>query len=120
MAFEAPVGEITFTMERIAGLAEARDSHAFDAPQPEELTAILSEAGRFAADRLAAIDRQGDVIGARLENGSVVTPPGWREAYGGWRDAGWNGVSAPEEFGGQGLPVIMQAALHEIWNASSA
>jgi alkylation response protein AidB-like acyl-CoA dehydrogenase len=82
--------------------------------------AILVEAGRFAADELAPLNRPGDRIGARRENGSVCTPPGWPEAYRRFRAAGWGGIGAPEAWGGQGLPAMIGMAVQELWNAGAA
>ena len=77
--------------------------------------------GRFAAEELAPLNRAGDRVGARLENGSVSTAPGWREAYRRVRatPAG-AGSPPPEAFGGQGLPVMIGMAVQEIWNAGAA
>lgn len=113
MAFTAPLADIGFTLRKIAGFdtAELRDV---------PLEAILGEAGRFAVDVLAPLNRVGDREGVRLHDGAVTTAPGWREAYRRFAEAGWTGVSAPEEFGGQGLPVMVEMAVQELWNAGNA
>ena len=120
MAFQAPVAEMAATMNRIAGLGEAMASGVFGDLGPETVTAIIEEAGRFAGEEIAPIDEPGDRIGARLADGKVTTAPGWPAAYRRWREAGWNGLSAAEEFGGQGLPVVLHAAVQELWNSASA
>jgi len=81
--------------------------------------AVLEEAGRFASDVLAPLNRVGDENGIRLEGGRVTTAPGWPDAYQRWSAAGWNAVSGPEAFGGQGLPLAINAACTEIWSASN-
>ena len=69
---------------------------------------------------LAPLNRVGDREGVRLHDGVVTTAPGWREAYRQFAEAGWTGVSAPEEYGGQGLPVMVEMAVQELWNAGNA
>jgi acyl-CoA dehydrogenase len=81
--------------------------------------AILLEAQRFATERLAPLNKVGDRNPARLIDGQVVTPPGWKEAYGEWCDGGWNSLTGPEAHGGQGLPMALAAATTEIWNGAS-
>lgn len=113
MAFTAPLADIGFTLRKIADL---------DAILPADvpLDAILGEAGRFTADVLAPLNRVGDRDGVRLNDGKVTTAPGWREAYRRFAAAGWTGVSAPEDYGGQGLPVMVEMAVQEMWNAGNA
>jgi len=69
--------------------------------------AVLDEAGRFAAEELAPINRSGDEQRAQLIDGAVVLPPGWKEAYSKFVESGWNALPSPTEFGGQGLPVAV-------------
>src|SRR5690606_1710350 len=86
----------------------------------EELVdAILTEAGRFAGEEIAPAARIGDEVGAKLKDGVVTTPPGRRELYARWCEGGWNSVSAPEEYGGQGLPAMVSMAVLEMWNSGS-
>src|SRR5258707_824784 len=120
MAFQPPIAEIAFTLDKIAGLDTALANGVFGDLSTETVHAILAEAGRFAADELAPINRPGDRVGARRENGSVFTAPGWREAYQRFRAAGWGGIGAPEAWGGQGLPVMIGMAVQELWNAGAA
>ena len=120
MAFQPPIEEIAFTLDKIAGLDGALAGGIFGDLSSETVAAILNEAGRFAADELAPINRTGDRVGARRDNGSVMTPPGWAEAYRRFRAAGWNGIVAPEAWGGQGLPVMLGMAVQELWNAGAA
>src|SRR5690606_2107039 len=63
--------------------------------------------------------RIGDEVGAKVEDGVVTTPPGWRQVYARWCEGGWNSVSAPEEYGGQGLPAMISMAVLEMWNSAS-
>ncbi len=79
----------------------------------------LHEAGRFATDEVAPLAEIGDRQGSRLVDGKVKTPDGWRDLYKNWIAGGWNGLTAPEEFGGQGLPHMLNVAALEMWNSGS-
>jgi acyl-CoA dehydrogenase len=116
--YRAPVSEIAFTLKHVAGLDEALASGAFPNLTEDLVDAVLGEAGRFASERLAPLNRVGDKIGAKLNDGVVTTAPGWREVFTEWTAAGWGGVSAPEHVGGQGLPIALSAATQEMWNAA--
>ncbi len=72
---------------------------------------VLEEAARLAAGAVAPIAEESDRVGSKLENGRVVTPPMWKDAYAAWNAAGWQGLALPEEHGGMGAPFPVQAAL---------
>lgn len=116
MAFQAPVAEIAATLTSIAG----RDQAIPGDIDIETVKAILAEAGRFAENELAPLNRVGDRQGVRLADGEVTTAPGWGAAYRHFAAAGWSGVGAEERWGGQGLPVVVEMAVQDIWNAGSA
>lgn len=119
MSYRAPVEDILATMRHVAGL----DRLIADGLAPEldgDMTqAVLDEAARFAGDVLAPLNRVGDKYGSTLKDGAVTTPPGWKEAYTAWAQAGWNALPAPEENGGQGLPALLQSACTEMWNSAA-
>ena len=85
----------------------------------ETVDSVLSEAGRFASDVIAPLNRVGDKFGTPFKDGNVTTPPGWKEAYTTWAAAGWNGLAAPADWGGQELPHALNAACVEMWNSAS-
>ncbi|MGI9418248.1 MAG: acyl-CoA dehydrogenase family protein, partial [Geminicoccaceae bacterium] len=80
---------------------------------------VLEEAGKFASGALAPLNAVGDQQGAKLENGVVRTPEGFKEAYRQFTDAGWNGLPFPEEWGGQGLPWTISTAVSEMWHSAN-
>jgi acyl-CoA dehydrogenase len=119
MTYRAPVGDILFALKHAAGFAPALAGGIYGDLGEDLAEAVLAEAGRFASDVLAPLDRIGDRHGTSFKDGAVTTPPGWKEAYRDWAAAGWNGLAAPTQWGGQGLPQALNAACIEMWNAAS-
>src|SRR3954466_7382766 len=119
MTYRAPVNDMLLALNHGAGLAAAVKAGHYGDFDGDITAAVLEEAGKFASDVLAPLNRVGDEHGIRLEAGKVTTAPGWPDAYRRWIAAGWNAVSGPEAFGGQGLPLAINAACTEIWSASN-
>ena len=119
MTYRAPVADIAFALKHTAGLREALAEGLYGEMDEDTIDAVLEEAGKFASDVIAPLNRIGDQFGTPFKDGKVTTPPGWKEAYTAWAAAGWNGLAAPAEFGGQGLPHAVNAACIEMWNAAS-
>ena len=117
--YQAPVGDIAFTLKQVAGLRPALDAGVFGDLSEDLVDAILAEAGRFASEEVAPLYKIGDEHGAVLRDAAVTTPPGWKELYRRWTEGGWNALSAPEEFGGQGLPTMLAVAALEMWNSAA-
>jgi acyl-CoA dehydrogenase len=119
MSYQAPVADIAFTLKHAAGMGQALAQGLYGDLGEDLIDAVLSEAGRFASDVIAPLNRVGDQHGTPFKDGAVTTPPGWKEAYRAWIDGGWNGLAAPEHAGGQGLPHALNAACTEMWNSAS-
>jgi alkylation response protein AidB-like acyl-CoA dehydrogenase len=119
MAFRAPVDDIAFALTHSAGMGRALADGLYGDLGADDVRAVLEEAGRFATDILAPLNRLGDQHGAVLKDGHVILPPGWKEAYTAWSAAGWGSVAAPERWGGQGLPRALNAACIEMWNSAA-
>ncbi|MGE7371253.1 acyl-CoA dehydrogenase [Neorhizobium sp. NPDC001467] len=117
--YKAPVEEIAFTLNHVAGLGAALEAGRLGDLSGDLVEAILHEAGRFAGEEIAPLGHTLDREGARLVDGKVITPTGWPALYRAWREGGWNGLTGPEEFGGQGLPHMLNVAALEMWNAAS-
>jgi alkylation response protein AidB-like acyl-CoA dehydrogenase len=81
--------------------------------------AIAEEAGKFAADVIDPLNHGSDLQGARLDNNVVTTSPGFRAAYGAFREGGWTGLRFPEQYGGQGLSAVIATLVDEMWHSAS-
>ncbi|MDB5964447.1 MAG: acyl-CoA dehydrogenase domain protein, partial [Polaromonas sp.] len=98
---------------QLAGIAAFAD---FDATLARQ---VLDEAGKFAADVVAPLNREGDETGCRFEAGKVTAPPGFRKAYQAFWQTGWPALSCPVEDGGQGLPWVLEGVLYEWLSAAN-
>jgi butyryl-CoA dehydrogenase len=119
MTYRAPVPDIVFTMRHVAGLDRAAADGVYGDLSADLAATILEEAGRFANDVIAPLNREGDRHGVTLKGGAVTTAPGWKQAYKAWTEAGWNALPGPVEYGGQGLPTLLNSACVEMWNSAS-
>ena len=119
MTYRAPINDILLALNHGAGLKAAVEAGHYGDFDGDITAAVLEEAGKFATDVLAPLNKVGDEHGIKLDAGKVTTAPGWPDAYKRWTDGGWNAVSGPEAFGGQGLPLAINAACTEIWSASN-
>jgi acyl-CoA dehydrogenase len=119
MTYRAPINDMLLALNHGAGLQAAVKAGHYGDFDADITAAVLEEAGKFASDVLAPLNRVGDEHGIKLEANKVTTAPGWPDAYQRWTAAGWNAVSGPEAFGGQGLPLAINAACTEIWSASN-
>src|SRR6202008_2878850 len=119
MTYRAPVADIAFTLKHAGGFKRALDEGLYGDLTEDLVDAVLEEAGKFATDVIAPLNRVGDLHGTPFRDGTVTTPPGWKEAYRAWAAAGWNGLASPEPWGGQGLPHAVNAACVEMWNSAS-
>jgi len=119
VTYQAPLADMGFALSYGAALAPALDEGFFGDLTMDDVEAVLAEAGRFAAEVIAPLNRIGDRYGATFKDGAVTTAPGWKEAYTAWRTGGWNSLVAAPEWGGQGLPLVLNAACVEMWNAAS-
>ncbi len=119
MAYRAPVADISFTLNHIAGLSQIVERGLFEDLDTDTVSAILEEAARFANEELAPTNRASDTQGARLVNGEVLMPDGVTQAYRKWAAAGWGSLPIPKEHGGQGLPLALSMAVAEMWNGAN-
>ncbi|MBR0926160.1 acyl-CoA dehydrogenase [Bradyrhizobium diazoefficiens] len=119
MTYRAPINDMLLSLNHGAGLKAAVEAGHYGDFDMDIAAAVLEEAGKFASDVLAPLNKVGDEHGIKLDDGKVTTAPGWPDAYKRWTDGGWNAVAGPEDFGGQGLPIAINAACTEIWSAAN-
>src|ERR1035437_7205666 len=104
MPYRAPVSDIAFALKRAAGLKAALAAGLYGDLDEAMVDQVLEQAGRLAGEVIAPLNRVGDKSGTPFKDGAVTTPPGWKQAYTARAAAGWNGVAAPAEYGGQERP----------------
>jgi hypothetical protein len=118
MPYRAPVRDLRFILDHVVGFAQVAATARFDAATPDMVGAILTEAGRIATDVLAPLNRAGDKHPARLENGAVVSSPGFADGYRALADGGWVGIAASPAHGGMGLPMALATAVDEMMSGA--
>ena len=118
MSFSTPVRDMLFTLYHSAGFSAVERTGAFEDLSEELVAAIYEELGKFCDNAVAPHNRESDMNGARLENGVVRTPDGFKDAYKQYVEGGWNALAFPPEYGGQGLPQTMAVSVLDALNAS--
>ncbi|WP_010544963.1 acyl-CoA dehydrogenase C-terminal domain-containing protein [Sphingomonas elodea] len=112
--FTPPVRDTRFVLDRVIGLDRYTNLPHFQAATPDVVDAVLEEGGKFVAEVLFPINHSGDQQGCtRHADGSVTTPEGFRHAYQQFVESGWGTLSAPAEYGGQGMPHVVSTAFQE-------
>ena len=119
-SYKAPVTDTLFILNDVLKLQNYANLPGFANATPDMIEAVLSEGGRFCSEVLAPLNQVGDREGCtRHDDGSVTTPTGFKDAYNQYVEAGWTLLSAPEEFGGQGLPHILALVMEEFLNGAN-
>jgi alkylation response protein AidB-like acyl-CoA dehydrogenase len=113
MTFAAPTADQLLALRACAGIDELAAHDRFAAASEDVVQAIVEGIGAFAEGEWAPLNRLGDIEGATLANGTVTLPKGFREAYRHFVEQGWNSISGPEDFGGQGLPFSLATCVLE-------
>ena len=117
--FRVNLDEILFNLRHVADVESVASLEGFEHVEPDLVEQLLAEAARFAEEVVAPLNRIGDTEGARrLDDGSVATPTGFREAYRAYVDAGWGAVSADPEYGGGGFPHLVGLAIEEMFTTA--
>ncbi len=119
MTYNPPTAEQVFALRVSAGIDELAKHARFAAASPDMVEAIVDGVGQFAAGKWAPLSRIGDSQGARLIDGKVQLPEGYAEAYRAYVEQGWNAISGPEHFGGQGLPFSLAVCVLENLGAAN-
>ena len=103
--YKAPVRDTCFVINELLHLESYGNVLGSDFVNADIVNAVIEEAGKFTSEVLAPLNASGDAEGCtRHADGTVTTPAGFKQAFQQFREAGWGTLSAPEEFGGQGMP----------------
>ena len=119
MSFTPPTADQLLAIQINAGMAELAAHPRFAEASPDLVEAVVAGIGEFAAGEWAPLNRIGDTEGARLELGEVTLPTGFAAAYQAYVEQGWNAVAGDPEYGGQGLPFTLAAAVLENLGAAN-
>jgi 3-(methylthio)propanoyl-CoA dehydrogenase len=117
--YSAPLKDMQFAVCELAGLAEVSALPGFGDVNAQLARQVLEEAAKFAREVLDPLNRAGDKHGARLVDGTVTAPPGFKDAYRQFIEAGWNGLGGQPRYGGQGLPHVIAMPVQEIWKSAN-
>ncbi len=117
--YKAPVEDLKFVLHDLLRVGEDTSIPALQRATPEVVDAVLVEAAKFIEEVVAPLNQVGDIEGCRFEDGEVRMPPGFREAYDAYVEAGWGGLAADPEYGGQGLPYVLGLAVSEMTSAAN-
>ena len=118
MAYQPPLAEYLFVLDHVVGFAAVRASSAGAGLDAETAAAILTEAGRLAAEEIAPLNPVGDANPARMEAGRLHSSPGFAEGHRAIAAGGWIGMAARPESGGLGLPMALATPVNEMLSAA--
>ncbi|OZB73916.1 MAG: acyl-CoA dehydrogenase, partial [Thiomonas sp. 14-64-326] len=119
MSYTAPIRDMMFDLEHLAGLESISKLPGFEDATPDTAAAVLEECGKFNRDVIAPLNREGDLHPSAWADGKVTTTPGFKQAFRQFVDGGWQGLQHSAEFGGQGLPKSISAACTEMLNSAN-
>ncbi|WP_423681089.1 acyl-CoA dehydrogenase [Undibacterium sp. WLHG33] len=119
MTYVAPVKDMLFAMNELAGLSDVNALPGCEDATPETVEAVLEENAKFAGEVVAPLNWEGDKAPSYWQDGQVFTTKGFKEAFKMFAEAGWQGVQHPQEFGGQGLPKLVATPCIEMLNSAS-
>ena len=118
--YKAPVDDVMFLLNDVFQMDRHNNLPGFADATPDTVEAILSEGAKLCEEIFHPLNLSGDREGCtRHPDGAVTTPKGFKEAYAAYRDGGWLGLSAPEEFGGQGLPATLNSVMQEFISSAN-
>ncbi|NIE68484.1 acyl-CoA dehydrogenase [Burkholderia sp. Ax-1719] len=117
--YDAPIKDMLFVMQQLAGLDEIAALPGGEDATPETVEAVLHEAAKFCGEVLAPLNAEGDRNPSRWDNGAVHATPGFVQAFGQYVAGGWQGVQHPQEYKGQGLPKLVGTPCVEMLNAAN-
>jgi alkylation response protein AidB-like acyl-CoA dehydrogenase len=119
MSYRAPLKDMRFVLNELAGLGEVGKLPGYQDATPDTVDAILEEASKFSSEVLDPINYSGDREGSVWKDGAVTTPKGFKQAYKQYVEGGWGALPFDAKWGGQGLPKLVATAVEEMLTASN-
>ena len=119
MSYIAPIKDMVFNMEHLAGLEHVAQIPEFEDMGVETAQAVLEECAKLNESVLVPLNWEGDKNPSFFKDGHVTTTPGFKEAYQQYCEGGWQSLQHPADFGGQGLPKTIGAACGEMLNSAN-
>ena len=119
MSYVAPLKDMVFVMNELAGLAAISQLPGCEDATPETAEAVLEENAKFCSEVVAPLKWAGDCAPSSWHGGEVKTTPGFKEAFKAFGQAGWQGVQHPVNYGGQGLPKLLATPCIEMLNSAN-
>jgi alkylation response protein AidB-like acyl-CoA dehydrogenase len=119
MSYQAPLKDMKFALNELAGLSEVAKLPGYQDATPDTVDAILEEASKFALEVLDPLNYSGDQEGSVWKDGAVTTPKGFKQAYKQYVSGGWGALPFEAEWGGQGLPKLVATAVEEMLTSSN-
>ncbi|ATQ74767.1 acyl-CoA dehydrogenase [Massilia violaceinigra] len=119
MTYKAPLKDMLFVMNELAGLSTVNTLPGCEDATADTVEAVLEENAKFCANVVAPLNHSSDKEPSFWHDGQVTTSKGFKDAFKGFAEAGWQGVQHPTDFGGQGLPKLVATPCIEMLNASS-
>ena len=117
--YVAPLPDIKFVLDHIAGIDGLSKLNGYQHAERDVVFSILDEGARFVQDLVAPLNQVGDVEGSTISGSEVTTPPGFKEAYRAYVEAGWGGIDFPAEWGGHEMPKVVGMAFEEMLTAAN-
>jgi butyryl-CoA dehydrogenase len=119
MSYVAPLKDMLFVLNELAGLKEVSALPGCEDATPETVEAVLEENAKFCSEVVAPLNAIGDREPSSWHDGKVTTTKGFKEAFNAYAEGGWQGVQHPVEFGGQGLPKLVATPCMEMLNSAN-
>src|ERR1700761_4283259 len=112
--YKAPLGDMRFLLNEVFHTEKLAELPGYEEATPDMVESILGEAAKLCEEVLQPLNMSGDAEGCTFNNGDVKTPKGFKEAYDTFTSSGWMGLSCDKDYGGQGLPLLLNFLIDEM------